>query len=408
MFHQGATEGSSDDPAADAPANQPLHKKDDDPSKTAAADPNAQPVNSADNVPLPLTLSLNLFGPKSEIGKPGNLKPEDKPDRRADSKQTTGAVPLGSPLPGLIQPPIVPVTSKQGSAIDPNDASAGEGNPRVDADQKPASAPPAPQLAFALRMTPTGEQAPATDSGHTKGADSPAGSTVNAAELAQAQRESASADSNSSNHHSANQQSDPGLTSDAMPPASTLTDGGSYQAVHATALDVTPAPAAPAPAPAQTPSQPPQIATHASANLHSDAAVKTGTASELSFSVSASDQQKVEVRVTDRAGEVRVSVRTPNEELASTLRSDLGSLTGKLSQSGYTTEAFAPAAHIGEFSRDQSNSPANQQQGGGQDRNFNRQGQQQDSQQDGRARRPQWLDEFENSMTNTTVRKETR
>ncbi|HTA67213.1 MAG TPA: hypothetical protein VK776_03000 [Bryobacteraceae bacterium] len=407
MFHQGATEASSDDPAADAPANQPLHKKDDDPSKTATADPNTQPANPADNVPLPLKLSLNLFGPKSENGKPGNLKPEDKPDRRADSKQTIGAAPLISPLPGLIQPPVVPITSKQGVALDPNDASASDGNPRVDAEQKPASAPPAPQLAFALRMTPTGEQAPAADSGHIKGADSPAGSAVNAAQLVQA-RESASADSNSSNHHSANQQSDPGLTSDAMPPASTLTGGGSYQAVHATALDATPAPAAPAPAPPQTPSQLSQIATHAPANLHSDADVKVGTASELSFSVSASDQQKVEVRVTDHAGEVRVSVRTPNEELASTLRSDLGSLTGKLNQSGYTTEAFAPAAHSGEFSRDQSNSPANQQQGGGQDRNFNRQGQQQDSQQDGRARRPQWLDELENSMANTTVRKEGR
>ena len=396
MFHQGTTESSSDDSASDASARQPLHKKDDDPSKTAAADPNAQPASPADNAPLPTKVSLNIHAPKAEAGKGENSKPGDK--KEEGKLQGNDLALLVSQLPGLIQQPVAAATTQQGGAIDANDA-ASQGDTRVDMDQKPASTASPSELAFALRMTPT------NDSGHTKAGDSPVGSVVNGGPIVQAKRESGGADSNSANHHSANQQTDANLASDATAAVSSASTGGSYQVVHATALDSTPSPAAPAPAATGAASQPSMMASHAPAALHTDATVKTGTANELSFSVSSSDQQKVEVRVMDRAGEVRVSVRTPNEELASTLRSDLGSLTGKLNQSGFTTEAFAPSSHSGEFSRDQNNPPANQQQGGGQDRNFQRQGQQQDSQQqDSRARRPQWLDELENA--NTSVRKE--
>jgi flagellar hook-length control protein FliK len=98
----------------------------------------------------------------------------------------------------------------------------------------------------------------------------------------------------------------------------------------------------------------------------------------------------------DRAGEVRVSVRAPNEEVAGTLRQDLGSLTGKLNQSGYTTEAFTPSRGSTEFSRDQKT--ADQQQQNGSERQSSGRNQQQSSQQEGRGKRPAWLDEFENSL----------
>ena len=401
LFHQGTTESSADDAAADASARQPLHKKDDDPSKTAPTDANPQPVNPADNTPLPLKLSLNIHAPKAEAGNAETAKAGDK---KAEGKLAgNDAALLVAQLPGLIQQPSVAPATQQAGAINANDASS-QGDIRVDLDQKPTSTTSASDLAFALRMTPTNESA------HTKAGDSQTGSAVNGVQLAQAEREAGGTDSNSANHHSASQQSDSNLASDAMPAAATLSTTSSYQVVHATAVDSTPAPAAPAPAAdaTGTSSQPSMIATHAPAGVHTDTTAKTGTASELSFSVSGSDQQKVEVRVMDRAGEVRVSVRTPNEELATTLRSDLGSLTGKLNQSGFTTEAFAPGSHSGEFSREQNNPSANQQQSSGQDRNFQRQGQQQESQQDSRSRRPQWLDELENSMSNTSVRKEGR
>ena len=128
---------------------------------------------------------------------------------------------------------------------------------------------------------------------------------------------------------------------------------------------------------------------------------KTGTASQISISVPAGDQQNVQVRLTDRAGEVRVSVHAPNEELAGNLRQDLGSLTAKLNQSGFSTEAFTPSTGGGTLSRDQKSAdPQPQNQDGSGRHTPGRSPQQQNSQQNGQGRRPAWMNEFESSMTN--------
>ena len=158
--------------------------------------------------------------------------------------------------------------------------------------------------------------------------------------------------------------------------------------------------ATPAPAPVQT-AQASQAAPLTPAN---DETVKTGTANQISFSVPTGDNQKVEVRLMDRAGEVRVSVRAPNEEVAGTLRQDLGSLTGKLNQSGYTTEAFTPSRGSTEFSRDQKT--ADQQQQNGSERQNSARDQQQSPQQEGRGKRPAWLDELDNSLATAPARKD--
>jgi hypothetical protein len=154
-------------------------------------------------------------------------------------------------------------------------------------------------------------------------------------------------------------------------------------------------PASSEPAPSQT-TQSTQSTQSTPQMSAGDETVKTGPANQISFSVAAGDQQKVEVRVMDRAGEVRVSVRAPNEELAGTLRQDLGSLTGKLNQSGYSTEAFAPSRGGAESSRDQKY--PDQQQPGGSERQNSGRNQQQGSQQNGGGKRPAWLDELENSL----------
>jgi hypothetical protein len=156
-----------------------------------------------------------------------------------------------------------------------------------------------------------------------------------------------------------------------------------------------------APAPPQIP--PPATAAPIATNREEP--VKTGAANQISFSVATSDQQKVEVRVMDRAGEVRVSVRAPNEEVAGTLRQDISSLTGKLNQSGYNTEAFTPSRGSAEFSRDQRNTDPQQQSGG--DRQNSARDQQQSPQQEGRGKRPAWLDELENSLSTSPARKDT-
>ncbi len=127
---------------------------------------------------------------------------------------------------------------------------------------------------------------------------------------------------------------------------------------------------------------------------------RTGTANQISITVPGADQQNVQVRLTDRAGEVRVSVHAPTEELAGTLRQDLGSLTTKLNQSGFSTEAFTPSTGGGTLSRDQKNADPQPQNQDSSRQTPGRSPQQQNPQQNGQGKRPAWMDEFEGSMAN--------
>jgi hypothetical protein len=52
----------------------------------------------------------------------------------------------------------------------------------------------------------------------------------------------------------------------------------------------------------------------------------------------------VDIRVAERAGEVSVTVHTPDGNLADSLRADLPDLVGKLRQSGVQAEVWRPSA----------------------------------------------------------------
>jgi hypothetical protein len=58
-------------------------------------------------------------------------------------------------------------------------------------------------------------------------------------------------------------------------------------------------------------------------------------------------QQRVEVRLSERAGEVKMTVRTADEPLADTLRENLPALSARLAESGFKSEAWHPAASSG-------------------------------------------------------------
>jgi Meckel syndrome type 1 protein len=197
---------------------------------------------------------------------------------------------------------------------------------------------------------------------------------------------------NRESHHSA---SDPAVEAAVSP--SVVPSEVSHLSMPAFNNQSTPySPAVPSSTPAPSPAT--QVMQTAALTPAIDETAKTGAAHQISISVPAGDNQKVEVRLMDRAGEVRVTVRAPNEEMAGTLRQDIGSLTTKLNQSGYTTEAFTPSRGSGEFSRNQQSADP-QQQNGSERQSSGRNQQQQSSQQDGRGKRPAWLDEFENSLT---------
>jgi hypothetical protein len=79
-----------------------------------------------------------------------------------------------------------------------------------------------------------------------------------------------------------------------------------------------------------------------------------GTARDIRIEIK-HEGRSVEVRLTERAGDVRVAVRTPDTRLAGDLRQDLPALTSRLEQSGYRTAAW----HPGESGRErQPGSPA--------------------------------------------------
>jgi len=50
----------------------------------------------------------------------------------------------------------------------------------------------------------------------------------------------------------------------------------------------------------------------------------------------------VDIRMAERAGEIRVTVHTPSHELANSLRSDLPELVGKLRLNGFHAETWRP------------------------------------------------------------------
>jgi hypothetical protein len=72
-------------------------------------------------------------------------------------------------------------------------------------------------------------------------------------------------------------------------------------------------------------------------------ALKAPLVRDLKFEVTGG-QQRVEVRLSERAGEVKMTVRTADEPLANTLRENLPALSARLAESGFKSEAWHPAA----------------------------------------------------------------
>ncbi|HEY4361922.1 MAG TPA: hypothetical protein VGN17_13175 [Bryobacteraceae bacterium] len=72
------------------------------------------------------------------------------------------------------------------------------------------------------------------------------------------------------------------------------------------------------------------------------AAPRTSPAQQIAVRVTSPDAPAVDLHVTERAGHVLVSVRTPDTGLQSSLRQDLGTLVNSLDRAGYKAEAITP------------------------------------------------------------------
>jgi len=117
---------------------------------------------------------------------------------------------------------------------------------------------------------------------------------------------------------------------------------------------------------------------------------------QLSIQVGQEQQQKVEVRVVERAGELQVAVRAANPDVAQGLRQGLSDLVGQLQQNGFHADAWRPGVTAGTT---QATAEKPQTQAGSQNNNSQSQsgGSQPDRQQGNNnpSRRPQWVEELE-------------
>jgi hypothetical protein len=68
---------------------------------------------------------------------------------------------------------------------------------------------------------------------------------------------------------------------------------------------------------------------------------------EIALRIAQPDRPALDLRVTQREGEIHVAVRTPDTGLETALRQDLGALTSSLERAGYRIETFVPRESAG-------------------------------------------------------------
>jgi hypothetical protein len=126
---------------------------------------------------------------------------------------------------------------------------------------------------------------------------------------------------------------------------------------------------------------------------------------DISFNITQPGGSSVQLRMVERAGELRVAVHTTSHDLNQDLRAELPDLTKKLSDTGFHSELWRPAAHAAMASGDTS---AAKNQGGNPDGADSRHGsggsQQGRRQQDqNHSQSPKWVEEFENGTQSAPI-----
>ena len=118
--------------------------------------------------------------------------------------------------------------------------------------------------------------------------------------------------------------------------------------------------------------------------------------------VNHSANEKVLVSVVQQSGELRLSVRTDDSELAQGLQQGLSDLVGKLQSNGYRADAWHPAqSSVARGPTAESQNTSNQSRQG------DSPSQQGESHQDGgqqrqnQSNRPRWVEELESNLTSS-------
>ncbi len=126
-------------------------------------------------------------------------------------------------------------------------------------------------------------------------------------------------------------------------------------------------------------------------------AAPTSSSRDITVRVPDATERGTDVRFVERGGEVHVSVRTADAELAQTLRGGLHDFVGRLDHSGIQAEVWTPASNASSSQNNSQNQSHNQttdhesfgrNQPGSQDRGDDRQ----------EAKTPRWVEELETSI----------
>jgi hypothetical protein len=114
---------------------------------------------------------------------------------------------------------------------------------------------------------------------------------------------------------------------------------------------------------------------------------------DVQLQVVGSDNQRVDVRVMDRGGELRVSVRADDPSLVRSLQDNVADLSTRLDQAHFQSEVWTPRTQaIGQT--DSANTNGRTFSNGGETFGRDGQGQQQNGRQ---QQQPSWVDDFEES-----------
>jgi hypothetical protein len=114
----------------------------------------------------------------------------------------------------------------------------------------------------------------------------------------------------------------------------------------------------------------------------------------------AADSANVDVQVVERAGKLQIAVRTPDQELATSLQTNLGELVGRLEQKGFRTEAWAPvtAQHGTGAVKEPSNTANNQSQSDDSGFRGGQQGQQRRQQESNQRQPGRWKTQLQETL----------
>jgi hypothetical protein len=136
---------------------------------------------------------------------------------------------------------------------------------------------------------------------------------------------------------------------------------------------------------------------------HGQAPSSAGPLKDVSLSIVHPQGQKVDVRVVEQAGEVRVAVRAGDSDVVQGLRQNLSELTNRLAENGFHAETWRPASsEVSATASENKSSSGNS--GGGDSQNQPGGSQQGRGQQNqNQFNRPRWVQEFETSLTNGTA-----